>query len=465
MLYFLIVLWFYTAILGFLGIIPYSGWDILISTFFMVLACKIINQLIAGVFKVSPNIESSLISGLILSLIIGPLSITSFQTILIILVASTAAMASKYVLTWRGRHIFNPAATGALVSGLVLHQGASWWVGSIQTLPVILIGGLMILKKIRRFQLVGTFLIVALLISRSFSFLIDSPILFFSMVMLIEPSSSPYKRIYQIIYAVFIALAFNILTRFVPIPLETSLLLGNIIAFVANKSFRQKFKLIKKVKESEQVTSFRFEPERRIDFEAGQYLEYTLAHQKPDNRGIRRFFTISASPTEGFLQISTRFAEKSSTFKLALKNLEIGDKVTAANLEGDFALPKDAKEKLCFIAGGIGITPFRSMIKYLLDKNEERDIILLYSVKTLDEVVFKDLFDKAKEIGVEPIYISTDSEGYVDEAMIKDKVKDWKERTFFVSGPEPMVETFEKMLRKMGLPGRQIKTDFFPGYN
>ena len=125
------------------------------------------------------------------------------------------------------------------------------------------------------------------------------------------------------------------------------------------------------------------------------------------------------------------------------------------------------------MAGGIGITPFRSIIKHLLDTKEKRDIILLYCNKTPADIVYKDVFDQAeKELGIKIIY-AVDSApasgswrgeiGMVDENMIKRSVPDFKERTFYLSGSHAMVMAFEDILRKMGVKRRQIKKDFFPG--
>ncbi|HBO97684.1 MAG TPA: oxidoreductase, partial [Candidatus Omnitrophica bacterium] len=129
--------------------------------------------------------------------------------------------------------------------------------------------------------------------------------------------------------------------------------------------------------------------------------------------------------------------------------------------------------KLVFIAGGIGITPFRSMIKYLLDMDERRDIILLYSNFKPDDIIYKDIFDQAgKRLGIKTVYTITDKpcpkdwageNCFIDEAMIKKAVPDYKERTFYLSGSHNMVVAFSEILPKMGVKKSRIKSDFFPG--
>ena len=137
----------------------------------------------------------------------------------------------------------------------------------------------------------------------------------------------------------------------------------------------------------------------------------------------------------------------------------------ASQLAGEFILPKDPNQKLVFISGGIGVTPFRSIAKYLLDTHASRPIIHLYSNKTADEIVYKDIFDRAeKELGIKTIYISTSQTGRLSEFMIQDLVPDFKDRVFYLSGPHSLVTAFTGILHTLGISGRQIKIDFFPGY-
>jgi len=127
------------------------------------------------------------------------------------------------------------------------------------------------------------------------------------------------------------------------------------------------------------------------------------------------------------------------------------------------------------MAGGIGITPFRSMIRYLVDHNEERPITLLYSNRTAPEIVYADLLEEARnQLGIKTVYTLTDLRcvpadwqggiGRVDAEMIAKTVPDYRERTFYLSGPRSLVVGFEDVLRNIGIPRRRIKTDFFPGF-
>jgi glycine betaine catabolism B len=232
--------------------------------------------------------------------------------------------------------------------------------------------------------------------------------------------------------------------------------------------------LKEKNKLTQDTYEFVWSSPKNLNFLAGQYLEWTLPHTPTDSRGNRRYFTISSSPTEENLSIGIKFYDKPSTFKKKLMSLEIGEKVTASSLSGDFTLPLEKSKKIVFIAGGIGITPFRSMVKFLVDKGEKRDAILFFCNKTEDDIVYKDLFEMAKNIGLRTIHVlgkigsnNKDlcfKEGKLNEEMIKSEVLDFKERIFYISGPPGMVSAFETTLKKMGVSRNNIKTDFFPGY-
>lgn len=474
MVYYLRFLLLAAILLAAFRILNYSPLDIAIEAVYLAAVCYFSNRLIAKVFKTQGNDDSAAITSHILALIVGPAAFLenwAFFTVVAVL-----AMLSKYVLAIRKRHIFNPAAFAVVLSAVLMKQGASWWVGSAPLLPFVVIGGIWLIRKIHREHLVLSFLLTYFLlalvvypVSSVGQLLIRSAIVFFSCVMLVEPITSPAGRKARIYFGALVAAVLVLLQRFapqIPYTLELSLLAGNVFAFFTKPQGRLALRLNQKISEAANTMTLLFEKPANFSFAPGQYLEWVLHHPHTDSRGIKRYFTIASSPTEKDLQISTRLApERSSSFKLALKAMQSGDEISASELDGDFVLPQDPKIPLVFIAGGIGITPFRSMIKYLLDKNEKRDMVLLYSNKSEAQVAFKELFEKAKRVGLKTVYVITEQDGYIDPGLIKKEIPDWAARTFYVSGPEPMVEAFEKMLMdEMGIKGGMIKRDYFPGY-
>jgi ferredoxin-NADP reductase len=233
-------------------------------------------------------------------------------------------------------------------------------------------------------------------------------------------------------------------------------------------------KLIHKEKIANDSWDLIFEKPEGFSYEAGQFLEINLDHPKKDDRGTKRWFTLSSSPTEGDLMITTRLVEKHSTFKGAFLDLEAGDSIEATGPMGSFILPKEPAKKLVWIAGGIGITPFRSQMKFIMDNQEKRNVTLIYSNRTLGDVCFEDLWNNAKNNLSDFNYIQTlvdeipsnwkSEKGVVDEAMIARHVGDIENCEFFISGPEPMVEAFKPMLEKMGVKEEDIHQDWFPNY-
>ncbi len=386
MLYYLTALWVIAFICSFFGFVPYSPLPLFLSLIVLLFAAYVTNKACAYFLKVPANVESIYISVFILALILSPAGTASEY--LILAFTGGFAMASKYIFAIKHKHIFNPAAFAVVAGTLLFGQWASWWVGAGVLTPFVFVGGLLIIKKIKRVDLTISFLIVSLLSIIAFNFfrglpaqtggnilniiqttLLYSPLFFFAFVMLPEPLTSPTSRWPRIIYGTLVgflfAFPFHIgAVYFTP---EISLLAGNFFAYIVSPKKRLTLKLKKSIPITSDVTEFIFDTNHSFDFRSGQYLEWTLGHEKPDTRGNRRYFTIASSPTEKELRLGVKFYEKGSTFKKTLREMDPGHTIIAGQLSGDFVLPKDKNKKLVFIGGGIGITPFRSMIKYLID--------------------------------------------------------------------------------------------------
>ena len=218
------------------------------------------------------------------------------------------------------------------------------------------------------------------------------------------------------------------------------------------------------------IKTFWFKPEVPVRYIAGQFTELYLPHDNADDRGIKRWFTLSSSPTDPMVSITTKFAtDRSSTFKQTLQQLKPGTELMLADPMGDFVLPKDKAIPLLFVAGGIGVTPVHSMVKYLADTNEQRDIQLLYAATNENELAFKDLFESYKMRKLEYV-IKAPSPNWKGETgsltteRILEAVSNSEDMLIYLSGPEPMVETFDKELKAAGINKHRLVTDFFPGY-
>lgn len=487
-LYGLIGLWCLALIFSFAGLLSFGPLALIILTAAMIAICLIINEIFARTFGAWSNLESVIIAAMILTMIITPsLTLSGFM---FVFWASVWAMASKYIMTFSKKHFFNPAAFAVALTGLALGQGASWWVGQFLMLPFVAIIAFLVIRKMRAFELVAVFLATATITIVGYRLLggsnpltviqrifFDSPIIFLAGFMLIEPVTMPPNRRFRMMYGALVGLLFGPFVHLGPIfsTPELALLIGNLFSYAVSPKYKLNLVLNEKVSDGSDQYDFVFLPERSVNYKAGQYMEFTLAHPGQDNRGIRRYFTLASAPSEIGLRIGVKFYPEASTFKQALLAMNTGDRIVAAQLAGDFVLPKDPQKKLVFIAGGIGVTPFRSMIMDLLARNEHRSIALVYSNRTEEDITYRNIFDQAeKQLGIKTVYALSEIDkirpdwpgvrGMVTGELLAKEIPDYRERTFYLSGPHGMVSAFEKTLKKMGVPNRQIKIDFFPGF-
>lgn len=490
-LYYLLALWFVAIMLSIFGIISYHPLAIIGSGLFITAVSWLVNVIFAKVFETPANIESIYITAFILVfLITPPKALVDIRYLELATLASVIGMASKYILALYRKHIFNPVAIAVAIPALVLGNSATWWVGTAWMTPFVLLGGILVVRKIQREDMITFFFVAALvvmilvgltkgsdpLIILKKTFL-DTPILFFAFAMLTEPLTTPPTKPLQIVYGVLVGLLFSPSIHIGSIysTPELALLVGNIFAYIVSPKKKLMLTLKEKREVGRDTYDFIFDPDQKMDFTPGQYVEWTLAHKHPDMRGNRRYFTIASSPTEREIHMGVKFYPSSSTYKQALLEMNRGDKLLAGQLAGDFTLPKDPRQKLVFIAGGIGITPFRSMMKYLIDTHEKRDIIIFYANRTKEDIAYKEIFDEAeKKLNIKTIYVLSDKDsvpanwygrvGYIDKQMIMEEAPDYKDRTFYVSGPHSMVTVCQKTLQELGLPSSQTKCDFFPGF-
>lgn len=486
-LYYLLVLLAAALAFGFTGTISAKPLNLTFSVIVILVVCLLTNAFFAKMYGAIANAESFLITAFILALIVSPVAPTDYRGIGFLVFVSAWAMAAKYIFAMGKKHIFNPAAFGVALGALVLGHSATWWVGgNLPLAPFVVLGGLLVVRKIRRFDLFISFSIVTLLtvvltasgsgpVTAMSQTLIHSSFFFLGLVMLTEPLTMPPSRSMRIVYGAIVGFLFapNIHLGSYYFTPEIALLIGNVFVYFVSPKGRFMLTLREKVKIADGTYEFVFAPDRLPDFLPGQYLEWTVGHSGVDTRGNRRFFTIASSPTEKVVRLGVKFYAPESSFKRALLSMETGDAVSASHISGDFVMPSDRKEKLVFLAGGIGITPFRSMVRYLLDSKEVRDIVLLYSNKTASEIAYKELFDSAqRSIGLKTVYALTKEPsalpgmhaGMIDGALIREAVPDYKDRTFYISGPHSMVEAFKKTLRELGVSRFRIKTDYFPGF-
>lgn len=486
LLYYLIFLLLAAVGLSTFGQLHYSVLDIVASSSFLVAVSWLSNKAFAWAFDAPSNPESSLITGLILALIVSP--VHDLNGGLFLAAAGGLAIASKYMVAIRHRHIFNPAAIAVVLTSFGAGDSASWWVGTVAMLPFVLVGGVLLVRRIRRSEMASWNILAAIAVTALIAalsdpnsviptlqkLLLNSALFFAAFVMVTEPLTSPSTRQRQAVYAVLVGALFapQIHIGSLYSTPELALVVGNVFTYLAGP----RTKVLLRLKAREQIShdsyDFVFTPDRPFTFTPGQYMEFTLAHPNTDARGARRYFTLASSPTEHELRLGVKFYEPGSSYKKSLLQLGADTPVVAAQLGGDFTLPRDTSKKLVFIAGGIGITPYRSMVKYLLDTGQQRQITMLYSARTSADIVYCDVFEQARTaFGMRSYYLVGDEspvqppffKGTIDENMLR-SIPGYKDCQFYISGPHGMVVAVETALSRIGVPKRHIKKDFFSGY-
>lgn len=487
-LYYLIFLLSYAVLLCFIHRLQYSPLNILISAGLILFFSLITNSAFSKAYEAPTNVESVYITALILALIVTPMQ--NLGDAVFLAWTGILSMASKYILAIGRKHIFNPVAIAVVLTSYGLNQSASWWVGNSTMVLPVLIGGLLVVRKIQREKLIASFFLTTLSATALVSIMngtntlavldkvvIHSPLFFFAFAMLTEPLTTPHTQLLQIAYGSMVGLFYTPYFRISGISFtpEMALIAGNIFSYLVSPKEKLLLYLRERIRISSDTFDFIFTPSKKFSYVPGQYMEWTLPHENPDTRGNRRFFTLASSPTENNIRLGIKFYEKGSSYKKALLGMDGDLPMMAGQRAGDFTLPRNKNEKLAFIAGGIGITPFRSMLKYLCDKKERRDIVLFYSNKNEGEIAYRDiLLEAEKTIGAKIVYALTDvnsiqpgwkgEKGRIGPDMIATYLPDYLDRLFYLSGPHAMVTAFEKVLLGMGIPEKKIVKDFFPGF-
>ena len=218
-----------------------------------------------------------------------------------------------------------------------------------------------------------------------------------------------------------------------------------------------------------------------MDYSAGQIAFFDIGGVSNDPKGPIRHFTIASSPTEDFIMISTRIRD--TPYKKRLSSLEKGVKVKVRGPEGKFVLHEDYSKAAVLLSGGIGVTPFRSMIKYATDKQLPLKINIFDSNRDQANILYKNEFDEclktnknlkiiytitAAEEGQAPSSSSWKGErGIINKNMLTKYLttSELDNSVFYVCGPPGMLKAMQNLLQDdLHIPKESIKVEEFTGY-
>ncbi len=232
--------------------------------------------------------------------------------------------------------------------------------------------------------------------------------------------------------------------------------------------------LLGRTEVAEGTLAFRFEKPHNFVFKAGQYIDLTLSGSEPGSSGLTHTFSIASSPLDDELVVTTRM--RNTAFKRALSVLPIGSEARIEGPMGSFTLHNNTARPAVFLAGGIGIAPFLSMLSHANQERLRHPIVLFYANRYLEDAAFIDTLWKLEtenpRFRFVPTLTRTDKSypgwnretGHISSEMLSTKVGILRGPIYYVAGPPTMVAATRLTLIEVGVDEDDIRTEEFPGY-
>ncbi len=234
-------------------------------------------------------------------------------------------------------------------------------------------------------------------------------------------------------------------------------------------------KLLAKVRlEGTDIMTFKLE-RGKLNYAAGQFGYFKLDGVAGDPKGPIRHFSFASSPTEhDYILISTRIRD--TPYKKKLASLDVGTEIQAWGPQGEFVLHDDHGKAAVFLSGGIGVTPFRSMIKHATDKQLPLKMLMFDSNRNENNILYKKEFDRyvQENKNLEIVYTVTDEisgswtgeRGKIDREMISRHLSgvDISNAVFYICGPPGMLNAMQELLTELKVPKDRVKIEEFTGY-
>ncbi len=230
--------------------------------------------------------------------------------------------------------------------------------------------------------------------------------------------------------------------------------------------------LMQVIQRTPNIKTFRFPIHaENVSYEPGQFFFITI---KVFGEDAIHHFSFSSSPSEeGYIEFTKRIT--ASHFSQTLDAMQPGTRAHLEGPEGHFTLSPSWRQ-LAFVSGGIGITPLRSMLRYIADKKLSYDVVLLYGNSNFEDIAFREELEQigASHPGLRVVYVLSGptfpadwkgKRGFINRDLVAETIPDFRQRLFYVSGPPKMVLSLEDQLVALGVPNEQIKKDSFTGYD
>ncbi len=234
-------------------------------------------------------------------------------------------------------------------------------------------------------------------------------------------------------------------------------------------------KLLAKESIAEGTQLFRFEKPEGFKYQAGQTIDLTLINPaETDAEGNSRTFSIVTAPHEPYLAIATRMRD--TAFKRTLRTMPEGTEISFEGPFGSFTLHENIARPAVFLSGGIGITPFHSMIADAVERNLPHKIILFYSNRRPEDAVFLSELQEFSKKNRNFSLVATMTEmgkssqswegerGYIDAAMLERHVPADSSPIYYLAGPPAMVTAMRAVLNDTGVSNDDIRFEEFAGY-
>ncbi len=216
-------------------------------------------------------------------------------------------------------------------------------------------------------------------------------------------------------------------------------------------------------RETHDVKTFRLYPEKKIDFTPGQYCLVSILDSKK-HKNISKPFTYSSSPTKRYVELTVK---RMGNFTTAIHNLKKGDRLLLDGPRGNsLNFDETVKEDVVFIAGGSGITPFMSSLRYAVENDLKNNITLLFSNRTKKDIIFEEELETINnKNGFNVVNTLSDDwskdwggeTGMINSEMIKKYIDKPPRKVWYICGPPPMIDSMVDILNELGVNEEKVK--------